>query len=99
MPDVVKSLTQIAPQTIRDGVSIDPGTVALGYYVVEDGTLTMTDESGKPVTDASGGLFAAKVGPGDDYWRIAGYLMRNLRARLNKSSFNRPLRAPDLGVV
>jgi hypothetical protein len=101
MPDVVQITIQLAPQIIRDRVSVDPGQVAIGYYVVDGDVLTMTDASGAAMTDAAGNLFTAKVGPGDDYRRIAGYLMRNLRARLglNKSSFNRPLRAPDLGVV
>jgi hypothetical protein len=71
-----------APIVDDDGVMRDPGAVATGYYVLEDGVLTMTDSAGVPVTDEGGRRFTAPVGEGDNPQVIAGRLTKQVRSKL-----------------
>src|SRR5690348_2551955 len=75
MPDVHSVTIQVRAPS-RPG---DTGQVSFGYYVVDDGMLTMTDGEGKPVRRRTGDLMTHKLKPGDDAETIARIFTRNFR--------------------
>jgi hypothetical protein len=67
-----------------------PGSVELGFYMVEDGFVNMCDEDGN-LTGKN-----AKLAKGDDPKVVAGRLTKEAywSKRANQSTFNRPLHYP-----
>jgi hypothetical protein len=95
MPDVKQVIVETSSP--RDGSS---GEVAFGYYTVENGKLTLTDERGKPLRRGSGVTVTHTLREGDNPQSIGVVLTRGvLTERVGQSNFNRPLRYPDFGVV
>jgi len=97
MPDV-KSVTIQVRTPSGPG---DTGQVSFGFYVVENGLLTMTDGDGKPVRRRDGDLMQRKLKPGDDAETIARILTRNFRMHVQGDSagFNRRLDYKPLGIA
>lgn len=80
----------------------DPGRTTFGYYVVEDGILTMTDGEGTPVRKPhNGDFYRHKLRPDDNPRAIAGVLTREIRlaAHGGMEGFNRPLTYRNFGIV
>ena len=50
------------------------GAIAEGHYIIEDGTVTLTDVMGKPFP---GEQYKRKLGPADDEMVIARKLLRS----------------------
>jgi len=50
------------------------GAIAEGHYIIEDGTVTLTDVMGKPFP---GEQYKRKLGPADDEMGIARQLLRS----------------------
>jgi hypothetical protein len=70
------------------------GRVTVGYYVLQDGLLTMTDSKGEPVRSRSGDKYEQRVEEGDNVTLIAQrFTMRIYRSRTGNDTagFNRPL--------
>jgi hypothetical protein len=79
-----------------------PGRVMYGFYVIDDGVLTMTDEAGVPVRDKGGDIVRHKLEDGQDEQSIARVLtLRIWRQRTggDGNGFNRPLNYPRTGVA
>ena len=92
-PRLIPKLEYVWIQTAppRDG---DAGAAAMGCYTVEDGVLTMRDESGKSL-----GTHHTLV-EGDNPKMIAGRLRRAAwLSASGESNFNRPLNYPRVGVA
>jgi hypothetical protein len=65
-----------------------PGRVEIGYYVVVEGNVVLTDEHGKPLS----GVDKRYVGPNGDPHLIACVMLRQRSRAIAKSrSFNRPI--------
>ena len=81
----------------------DPGRVTEGRYTVEDGVVTLTDDSGTPVRDRSGKTYSKKLEPDEDAYAVAGRLAKQFRrARCGGErveGFSRKLHYPKLGIV
>jgi hypothetical protein len=73
---------------IRPPKGTFPGEVAVGYYVVFENCVIMTDEDGKPIS----GVAKHHLGPGEDARLVACRLVRNNRK--GSTGFNRPLQYP-----
>ena len=69
----------------------DPGQIDVGYFIVEDGMVTLTDQNGEPIKD----MKPEKVGNADLKY-IAGLLIRKRRSESNED-FNRQLDYRPLG--
>jgi hypothetical protein len=86
MPD--DEVKKITTETQRPRGSF-PGRVEIGYYVVVEGNVVLTDEQGKPI-----GVEGTKrcLGPNDDA-RIQACLMLRQRTRsiARARSFNGPI--------
>jgi hypothetical protein len=69
------------------------GQVAEGRYTWEDGVVTLTDDSGVPITDRKGKTYTKKLTPEEDPHVIAGRLCKQeFHDRGgDKQSFWRPL--------
>jgi hypothetical protein len=81
----------------------DPGQVVLGYYIIVDGVLTMTDAKGNVAQDDNGKVYSHRLVAGDDPHIIAGRLTRQLRDALRgkgapPTGFSGPLDYPPSGV-
>lgn len=97
MPEVKQVQVQIAaPQNAGD-----PGVVTLGYYVVQDGLLTMTDGEGTPVRPGMSREFVThRLEPGEVAAEVAKRLTREVRLMVrgdDRGGFNRPLVYPNKG--
>jgi hypothetical protein len=79
----------------------DPGQVAIGYYKLEDGVLTMTNSKGVPVRGLSTGKPIQHVmRDGDNAHSIASRLtLTTRRAVSGETDFNRPLNYSRHGVA
>jgi len=79
--------------TIRNGTNEgDPGQIQEGWYVVDNGIVRLTDQDGRfRRGDAERKL------PADG--NALGIAKDLLRITSKRTGFNRPLRAPDLGIV
>jgi len=80
----------------RDGF---PGRVAEGAYIVDDGTVTLTNHLGIPVKDHEGRGYSKKLEPGQDGHVIAGRLTREFRRvrrgeRSEVKGFSGPIQYP-----
>lgn len=91
MSDVRRVIAQV--QAPKPG---DDGRVTYGYYRIDDGVLTMTDESGIPVRDRNGERVTHTLRPGDKETAIANALtLKVWRIRHDDNGgFNRPLPSP-----
>jgi hypothetical protein len=87
--------------TIQNPTPSNPtGEVEDGWYVESDGAVTLTTRNGTPLHDRRGKQYSAKLKPGDDPRSIAGKLTREwTSAKRRGSSFSRPLRYQNLGIV
>ena len=78
--------------TIRNASAGDPGQIQEGWYVIENGVVRLTDQDGR---FRRGGA-ERELPAGGDALTIAKDL---LRITSKPRGFNRPLSAPDLGIV
>jgi hypothetical protein len=60
------------------GAISDPGAISESHYIVEDGTVTLTDAAGKPLP---GQRHKRKLGPEDDEMVVARALLRSKSSR------------------
>jgi hypothetical protein len=71
----------------------DAGKVAIGHYVIADGFVVLTDETGKPAGDNKGFL-----DPDGDARLIAcRMLRRQQKAGSSSGDFSRPIKYPKIG--
>src|SRR5262245_38864325 len=98
MSEIYYITTEVRTPSGRPG---DYGQIAEGYYVIEDGVLTMTDSAGRPVRRLNGDPVKRTLQPGDDPKAIARNFTRDLRLHFHGDSadFNRRLIYPPSGVV
>ena len=79
--------------TIARPLGDDPGTVEIGHFIVEDGTVSLTNREGVPI--ASGRMqlgYSSKVGDGETETQVAQRLIwRFYRATKSGSDFNRKI--------
>jgi hypothetical protein len=85
MRDDIQRIT-IELQRPRDSF---PGRVAIGHYVVVEGSVVLTDEKGRPIGDANRPILK-----GEDARLIACAMLRQRSGRNRGSSFNRPISYP-----
>jgi hypothetical protein len=71
----------------------DPGRVEPGFYTVADGSVTLTNQEGKPITSGRVEVgYCAKIAGDETPERAASRLLwRHYRATKSGSDFNRPL--------
>mgnify|MGYP001572232953 CR=1 FL=1 len=99
MPDVRIVQAQLSGSDVDD-----PGRVTFGYYVVEDGMLTMTEPSGDPVRHpVTQELFRAEVDEMSER-KTAARLAREVRRALRGDTaeherFGRRIKYPEMGQV
>jgi hypothetical protein len=63
MPNEVKQVVAIVSNPNRHD---DRGRVSIGYYMLADGLLTMTDADGAPVRSRGGDKFVRKLQPDEN---------------------------------
>jgi hypothetical protein len=98
MPDLKSVQAPVSNPSEREPT----GRVTIGYYVLQDGLLTMTDSKGVPARSHGGDKYEQKIGEGDNVTLIAQRLtMKIYRARNGNdmAGFNRPLNYPPLGLA
>ena len=91
MPDVLYVTVQTRSPR-RD----DPGAVIEGWYVVSDGTVTLTDRAGNPIKNYEGKLYQQHA-PGASARVVAGRLLRSHRLSRKSarvSGFDGPINYP-----
>jgi hypothetical protein len=66
-----------------------PGRVEVGHYVVVEGSVVLTDDKGKPISDAKRPILK-----GEDARLIECAMLRQRSGRNRGSSFNRPISYP-----
>lgn len=94
-PQVNYVFAQVRPQRPND-----PGEVEIGYFTVQDGVLTMTDEHGRPIEGKGDKGYSRTLSVGDNERVIAHRLALKIRAdRSGSNYFNRKLIYPVSGVV
>src|SRR5262249_37695602 len=88
-------IVQVAPAT--DGG--DPGEVAIGHYVVENGdTLVMTDSEGAPIQHRA--IEArVKLLPDQVAEQVARALVRKMHGEDPRGGFNRRIRYSNAGII
>lgn len=94
MSDVQSVIVQI-----RAASPGDAGQITTGFYVVQDGVLTMTSPDGIPVNAA---LYRHTLAPADNEKRIAAVLTKQIRMQMMGETvpgFTRALRYSSAGVV
>jgi hypothetical protein len=88
-PVVHEVIVSVRPSNERTG---DPGEIAQTYFIVQDGAVTLTDETGKATSKPEA------LPDGVDPKRVAGMLLRNRVGE--RGGFDRPLNyGPLYGVV
>jgi hypothetical protein len=98
MPEV----KQVAAILANPGPHDPTGRVTIGYYVLTDDVLTMTDSKGAPVRSRGGDKYEQKIKEGDNVTLIAQRLtMKIYRSRTGNdvAGFNRPLVYRPLGIA
>lgn len=101
MPEVHSTYAIIAnPNPAIPG---DTGRISVGYYIVTDGVLTMTDSKGAAVRNPHNGERCThKLADGEDSRAIASRLTKKIRtARAGgdaAAAFNQPLTYPPSSV-
>ena len=97
MPEI-----QQVPVQLRSPSGDDPGRVTVGFYIIEDGKLTMTDENGKPVrSPINGDPYVHRLRPEDNAAAIASVLTKRIRSALrgDDGDFNRRIEYSNAGIV
>jgi hypothetical protein len=84
---------------IRKPDGDDPGQVAEGAFIVEDGVVILTDRDGNPARDDDGKFYKRKLADGQNPKVIAGRLTRELRSALRgknapTNGFDGPIHYP-----
>jgi hypothetical protein len=84
----------------------DPGAAVEGAYVLEDGTVVLTDRDGTPVRDERGKHYRHTLTPNDNPRAVAARLTKEFRGALRGKNGGRvagfefgPLRYPPIKVV
>jgi hypothetical protein len=75
-----------------------PGEVEYHYYVVEGGTVTLTDSNGKPLSDA-GRQYTHQLRDGENPRTRAVILTKMRRRDVTPRGFGRPIHYPKSYVV
>jgi hypothetical protein len=93
MPDVKQVIVQIkAPKGNFHG------QVAYGYYTLEDGVVTMTDQKGVAAVDVNQKKYSHKLLPGEDSRAVACRLTKQLRNALRGTSNKPPVNGFDAPI-
>lgn len=95
-PEIKTIITQLRRPSGRPG---DHGVAVEGAYIVVDGTVTLTDRAGKPVSHEGKG-YSRKLEPGENPRTAAAALTKKFRlALLGKSGsatgFSGPIQLSD----
>jgi hypothetical protein len=94
--------THIIIQTSPPGPGLPAGAAAEGFYVVENGKVTLTGRDGFPAHDPEGREYTRELGKDDNPRQVAALLLRNFRTKVRGarvSGFDRPLVYPRLGKI
>lgn len=78
--------------TIRGASEHDPGEIAIAYFVVEDGLVTLTDQNGSPLSGSE-----PRRLDGEDAARVAARLLRNRRTEDRDDFTTRQVNFPSTG--
>jgi hypothetical protein len=89
MTQVLETYVRIARPSGNDPV----GAIEVGFYVVKDGALTLTNEHGAPIPSGRLNIgYTTKLDEAEDNEAVAKRLIwRRYRAMKGNSDFNRPL--------
>src|SRR5262245_4174732 len=71
--------------SVRNASENDPGECAIGYYVVQGNTVTLTDENGKPLDEKDG---TAKIGDADPRSIASSMVRRRWEGSRGDADFN-----------
>ena len=74
--------------SVRNSSENDPGECAVGYFIVQGNSVTLTDENGKPLDEKDG---TAKVGDADPRSIASIMVRRRWEGSQGDADFNRPL--------
>jgi hypothetical protein len=83
---------------IRPSSGADPGEIDPGFYIVEDGALTLTDSDGRPLTPKNDSILTHELANGENPETIARRMHRTAR-RPELTEFNRRLRYQVISVA
>jgi hypothetical protein len=80
----------------------DPGQVAEGRFLFEDGVVTLVNHVGTPVRDHDGRTYTKKLEDGESEYVIAGRLTKQFRTarrgdKHQVAGFSGPIKYPDHG--
>jgi hypothetical protein len=68
------------------------GQVEEGQFLFEDGIVTLVSHAGAPLKDQQGKKYSKKLTPGEDAYRIAARLTKQLwQSRREKKRFSGPI--------
>jgi hypothetical protein len=82
-------------QTARPSEHEPTGAIAEGWYIIEDGTVILTDSAGKPISEKD---FRLKPQPGEEVLAVARKLLRAKMGR-QRDFLSRKLVYPNVGVA
>jgi hypothetical protein len=94
MPEVRSVIAQIRPAGPGE-----TGQITTGFYVIEDGVLTMTRPNGEPVDEVR---YRHALTPADDEKRIAAVFTKEIRKEMLGEvvpGFSRHLSYPNAGLA
>jgi hypothetical protein len=74
--------------SVRSASENDPGECAIGYFIVQGNTVTLTDENGKPLDEKDG---TAKIGDANPKSVASIIVRRRWEGTRGEADFNRPL--------
>jgi hypothetical protein len=74
--------------SVRNSSENDPGECAVGYFIVQGNSVTLTDENGKPLDEKDG---TAKIGNADPRSVASIMVRRRWEGSRGEADFNRPL--------
>jgi hypothetical protein len=91
----MSEIRKVRIQTAEPRGARYPGAVEEGFYIVEDGTVTLVDKRGTAIDKHR---LSREVRPGQDPHSIAAILLRQWK-RPKNSEFNRVLHYPKIGMA
>jgi hypothetical protein len=77
--------------SIRPSNDNDPGEIAVGYFIVQDGCVVLTGAAGTPLKDATPGVLADGVNPKNIAARMTRARRSDTRGGFNRKLFYEPL--------
>jgi hypothetical protein len=92
----------VAIQIAAPSPGLPAGATAEGFYIVENGKVTLTGRDGFPAHDPEGREYVRELGKNDTPREIAAQLLRAFRTKVRGdrvSGFDGPLRYPRLGKI